>query len=273
MSTRRDFQFAVVVAAFSASSPGCASPARANAGPWRRAVLVELFTSQGCSSCPAADAFVADLPRLGFDRDRVVPLTFHVDYWDDLGWRDPFASRVFTERQRNYAQRGGLSVPLESQSPSGVYTPQMVVNGVVHFSGRQRDLAIDQMKSAAGMAPAFSIEGKATVANGKALLSVQVRNSQGFVAGAAEEWRVWAAMAQRLAQTSVRRGENSDETLTEVAVVRVMPEELPVFAKPMSITLAKPHDVDWNNVEFVVVMQSRNTGHVASVLSLNPSPL
>jgi hypothetical protein len=272
MKTRRELQLAAFAAAFSASAAGCAAPARANEGPWRKAVLVELFTSQGCSSCPAADAFVAELPNLGFGRDRVVPLTFHVDYWDNLGWPDPFASRAFTERQRNYAQRERLSAPIGSQSPSGVYTPQMVIDGSVHFSGRQRKLAVEQMRSAASVIPSFSIEGKATIEGGKALLNVQVRNAQGFVAGAAQEWRVWAALAQQRAQTSVRRGENSGETLTEAAVVRVMSQELQVVAKPMLITLEKPHDVEWNNVEFVVVMQSHTTGQVASVVSLNLSP-
>jgi len=271
MRTRRDFQLAAVAAAFCVSATGCVTPASANPGPWRKAVLIELFTSQGCSSCPAADAFVAQLPNLGFDRDRVVPLTFHVDYWDNLGWPDPFASGSFTKRQRQYALRGRLSAPEGSQSPSGVYTPQMVVDGAVHFSGRQRNLAIDQIRLAAAVVPAFSIEGKATIENGKALLSVQVRNAKGLVTGAAEEWHVWAALAQKRAQTSVHRGENSGETLTEAAVVRVMSEELSIAAKPMSITLTKPQDLDWNNVEFVVVMQSHTTGQVASVVSLNLS--
>src|ERR1700759_5332648 len=74
-------------------------------------VLVELFTSQGCSSCPAADAFVRELPALGLPRARVVPLTFHVDYWNGLGWPDPFSSPAFTERQRRYVDGGFLRGP------------------------------------------------------------------------------------------------------------------------------------------------------------------
>src|SRR5258705_13199030 len=98
----------VVLAALVAA--GCVPAAAATTSPGRT-VLVELFTSQGCSSCPAADAFVRELPSLGMPRARVVPLTFHVDYWDELGWKDAFAAPAFTERQRRYAQAGFLRDP------------------------------------------------------------------------------------------------------------------------------------------------------------------
>src|SRR5207253_2749288 len=79
------------------SAAAGAAPPRPQVQP--HPVLVELFTSQGCSSCPAADAFVRELPGLGLGRERVLPLTFHVDYWDGLGWKDPFAAPAFTQRQ------------------------------------------------------------------------------------------------------------------------------------------------------------------------------
>ena len=82
---------------------------RGAGGPARRGpVLVELFTSQGCSSCPPAERFLGQLPALGFGRDRVIPLTFHVDYWDHLGWPDPFARPAWTARQDWYARAGRL---------------------------------------------------------------------------------------------------------------------------------------------------------------------
>lgn len=80
-------------------------------------VVVELFTSQGCSSCPPADAILAELS----DRDDVIALALHVDYWDYIGWKDVFAMREFTRRQKAYARTGGWKM---------IYTPQMVVNGV-----------------------------------------------------------------------------------------------------------------------------------------------
>ncbi|MBT5374998.1 MAG: DUF1223 domain-containing protein, partial [Rhodospirillaceae bacterium] len=88
-------------------------------------VVVELFTSQGCSSCPPADAFLNDLSR----RDDVIALSLHVDYWDYIGWEDPFATPESTNRQRRYAP------VLAARS---IYTPQMVIDGAAHEVGSKR---------------------------------------------------------------------------------------------------------------------------------------
>ncbi|MCA0247048.1 MAG: DUF1223 domain-containing protein [Proteobacteria bacterium] len=103
------------------AEPGIAKPARKAAaeGPW----AVELFTSQGCNSCPPADTYLGRLSM----RPDIVALSFHVDYWDYIGWKDPFASRETTERQRAYAR------VLKQRY---VYTPEMVVDGIGHDTGR-----------------------------------------------------------------------------------------------------------------------------------------
>ena len=96
------------VLAICLAAAGCSAPAQGAPAPPKRVVLVELYTSQGCSSCPPADAFVRGLPALGVGRDKVIPLTFHVDYWDRLGWKDPFANPKFTQRGRaSCARRTG----------------------------------------------------------------------------------------------------------------------------------------------------------------------
>ena len=87
-----------------------------------RPVVVELYTSQGCSSCPPADAILAELA----DREDVIALAFHVDYWDYIGWKDIFADPANTLRQRNYARVAGAR---------SVYTPQMIVDGQDHVVG------------------------------------------------------------------------------------------------------------------------------------------
>lgn len=101
-----------LAAAFAACLSLLSAPVLAQSGP----VVVELFTSQGCSSCPAADALMHDLA----ERDDVIPLALHVDYWDYIGWKDKFARPAHTKRQKAYAAQGGRRM---------IYTPQMVING------------------------------------------------------------------------------------------------------------------------------------------------
>ena len=112
------------LAGFGAVAATFALPARATSVTQPSAVL-ELFTSQGCSSCPAADAVLASYA----DRDDVLALAWHVDYWDYLGWRDDMARPAHSARQRAYAENLG----------DGVYTPQVIVNGVLHGVGHRRD--------------------------------------------------------------------------------------------------------------------------------------
>ena len=150
------------IAAASLAWSGCLT-ARAARNEWRRVVLVELFTSEGCSSCPAADAFVRELPALGFPRDKVVPLTFHVDYWDSLGWKDRFGGRDFTARQEWYARSTKLRSPEGEAGLQGLYTPQLIIDGAVHLSGRRRQEAIHEIERAGGQPPVFELKPVATV--------------------------------------------------------------------------------------------------------------
>jgi len=124
---RRTLMTAVAASAFGA---------RVQAAP--KPVVLELFTSQGCSSCPPADALLGELTR----RSGVIALAWHVDYWDHLGWRDPFASRTATARQRAYGRQIG----------GGVYTPALVVDGNAMVVGSQRE-AVEAAIAAAGALP------------------------------------------------------------------------------------------------------------------------
>lgn len=121
---------AVAAAACSGSAPRSPAMDRGDAGAAAKnhgAIVVELFTSQGCSSCPPADRLLTELA--GRERERpVIALAFHVDYWNDLGWRDPFSSASATARQEAYARALGR----------GLYTPQLVVNGRAHAVGSRR---------------------------------------------------------------------------------------------------------------------------------------
>ena len=110
-----------------AVAPGLQAVAQRAPGAQGRPVVIELFTSQSCSSCPPADALLTELARTR--HDDILPLTFHITYWNGLGWRDPFSFPAATDRQRAYATRPG---------EHGVYTPQMVVDGAQSFVGSDR---------------------------------------------------------------------------------------------------------------------------------------
>jgi len=228
-------------------------------------VLVELFTSQGCSACPAAAAVVRELPRLGFGRDRVVPLTFHVDYWDRLGWKDPFSRAAFTDRQSWYASSNQLRSPDGSAGLDGLYTPQMIVDGAVQFSGQRRETAAHEISRAAQRAPAFDLAVRATVRGSTVDLSVDVAGPGSERKD--QDWRLSAALLAREARTPVHRGENAGEVLDEAAVVRALSERtpLPLPRSPARIQLSKPADLTWPAVDLVVFAQSEATREIGAV--------
>jgi hypothetical protein len=249
---------------------GCVRPARGAPAAWNRVVLVELFTSQGCSSCPPADEFVRDLPRRGLGREKVLPLTFHVDYWDDLGWRDPFATPAFTERQRWYADSGRLRPPGGAGGLSGLYTPQMIVGGTVHFSGGQTAVAAAEIARAAGRAPEVDLTGATTRAGDDLTVLLRVAPRAGF--DRAQDWRAVVALSAKSTRTRVLRGENRGETLEEAAVVRALSDRLPIGgpAGPLRLTLRKPADLPWAEVEVVAFVQSETTRQIAVARAFDP---
>jgi hypothetical protein len=161
-------------------------------------VVVELFTSQGCSSCPPADAFLTDLAR---QRRDVLPLAFHVTYWDDLGWKDPYSLDVATARQQAYAR---------SLGSGQVYTPEMVVNGTRGFVGSRRAEGLSEISQAASTS-ARDVPLRVIRAGQALVVSV------GKGAGDADILLVGFDPEH---QTQVGRGENGGHTLLESNIVR-----------------------------------------------------
>ncbi len=182
-------------------------------------VLVELFTSQGCSSCPPAEAWLNREGMELFRQGRILPLAFHVDYWDYLGWKDPFSSGTFTQRQRVYAQA------LASDS---LYTPEMVVGGQVGFVGSDGDRARDEI-AAAGKSTTGTIQLK-KIAYGKEL---EITLPPGFPE---QGMRLYLAVFENGLTTQVARGENAGRTLMENFVVRRL-VEIPIKAGPLRVPL------------------------------------
>jgi len=171
-----------------------AIPFAAMAG--ERPVVVELFTSQGCSSCPPADRFLTELAQ----RPDVLPLAFHVTYWNSLGWPDPFSMEAATQRQAQYGARFG----------DGSYTPEMVVDGKKGLVGSDRDAA-----EAAIAAAQARDRTAATVSASRQGGHMSIRVGAGTGSG-----RVILVGFDPEHRTAVGRGENSGRTLVESNIVR-----------------------------------------------------
>jgi hypothetical protein len=218
--------------------------------------VVELFTSEGCSSCPAADDVLSELARTT-DR-RVYPLAFHVDYWDSLGWPDRFASPDNTSRQRTYALSFGRG---------GLYTPQMVVNGTEEFTGSDRARA----KSAV----THAIARPASV---KLMLHPRSRGSNALaveyeVAGAPAGALLNVAIVERAASTSVLAGENAGRTLHHANIVRSF-STATIGSPTGSITVRLPSPLPHEEGEVVVyVQESSGTNGGRPILGAARAPL
>jgi len=228
----------------------------AHASEARVPVLVELFTSEGCSSCPPADAFLQkldhDQPISGAD---IVVLSEHVDYWDELGWKDPYSSRLFTDRQAAYGQRFGLRT---------VYTPQMVVDGASEFVGNDSRLAEKAFSKAVS----------------KAKIGIRfssVSTEPGFVRAHLEtdslpaelglrEGEVYVALALDHAETQISRGENSGRKLTYTSVLRTLERVGTLragenFSKDIHLKLERGSNLQ--NLRLIAFVQEPGYGKVA----------
>lgn len=185
-----------------------AARAGSGAGPERVPVLVELFTSEGCSSCPPADVLLARLQRTQpVDGAEIVPLELHVDYWNHLGWRDPFSDGAFSDRQKAYASRFGTG---------RIYTPQLVVDGAMELVGSDEPRARRAVELAARK-PKGRLELQAERGAGDAV-SVRVKTSSlPPFAGTAD---VVLALVEDGLASDVTRGENEGRRLPHTAVVR-----------------------------------------------------
>jgi len=207
--------------------------------------VVELFTSQGCSSCPAADAI---LKTYADSRD-VIALSYPVDYWDYLGWKDTLANPRFTERQRAYAKTRG---------DGAIYTPQIVVDGVAHVAGNQRG-EIDRVietnwpKFSGMQVPVrFWMQGSAII----------------IQAGAApdgkdlKEATIWFAVVQKRAEVKVGKGENGGRTLSYTNVVRELAPIGMWQGQPLNIRLARTAILHPDTEALAVLIQQGDGGPI-----------
>jgi len=229
-------------------------------------VVVELFTSEGCSSCPPADALLAKVDSDERLRDaEIIALEEHVDYWDSLGWRDPFSARQWTGRQEEYARSFGNE---------GVYTPQMVVDGRTEFVGSSESKMRSAIDEAARRPKAEIVLSKLNTAGEEVRLQIE---AQMLPAEAKRDSEVWLGVTETGLHSSVKAGENKGEDLHHAAVVRSLGKvgearagETMAFSGEQRVVL----DPRWKreNLRLVVFLQDPRSKHIlgASAVRLMP---
>lgn len=207
--------------------------------------VVELFTSQGCSSCPPADQLLSEIVDDTYMGVEVIGLSFHVDYWDYLGWKDPFASEEFTERQSKYASK------LKSRQ---VYTPQMILNGKLQFVGSRRS----------------SLNENLNKVKPQSLKKLQIQiteNSNSTIKlsfnppGTGNAYQI--AIVEKDLSRNVSDGENKGKTLTHDNVVR----SFKTVKEGSETSISIPEDCDLSKISLVVFEQNLNSYEILSAIS------
>jgi hypothetical protein len=189
--------------------------------------VVELFTSQGCSSCPNADAALGRLIK----REDIVALSFSVDYWDYLGWKDTLASPKFSERQRAYGKVRG---------DGAIYTPQVIVNGVAHVNGSDEDKIGRLIDKTSKALAASRVPIKLSEHKNKLVVDVGSASNE----TPAKEATLWLAVIAKSVTVPIERGENQGKTVTYQNVVR---ELIPIGT--------------WNGAQMTVKLERQSFMH------------
>ncbi len=218
------------------------APSPATAG--ERLTVVELFTSQGCPLCPPADAFLGELTK----RDDVLALSFHVGYWDYIGWTDPFSKPAYTKRQEKYLDRFGLPY---------VFTPQAVVDGRLHASGNRQDNILRNIKKA-GELERGRIDVELTrVSEGR--VRIRIPEPEAVYRGEAE---IILIRFDEKKETVVTHGENAGKTLINYNVVRIMRPVADWNGKAVDM-VQRLVDLDSPGGDFcAVIIQERTQGRI-----------
>jgi hypothetical protein len=229
-----------------------------NSQPAGVPVIVELFTSEGCSSCPPADALLAKLEaQQPVANAQVIAFEEHVDYWNNQGWMDPFSAKEWTARQQEYAA---------SLGSGNVYTPQMVINGQAEFVGSREQQARQAIEGAASRARAdVSLTPGPSGKKGHAQFIVSVGKLTRSKGGDAPE--VWLAITEAGLHSNVTRGENAGEDLHHASVVRVLRKmgvADPGKEISFSSSLSLPLDPAWNprNLHAVAFVQEKSSRRI-----------
>jgi len=209
--------------------------------------VVELFTSQGCSSCPPADRLLTKMAR----DPQAIALSLPVDYWDYIGWKDTLASPAFAKRQKEYAAVRG---------DGRIYTPQAVVDGLIHVVGSNRRELVAAARRAYGSSGALSVHLSLEKKNGKFVAEIGPANA------AAKEGSLWLLRVARRRTVEVRSGENAGRKLTYTNVVRTIEMFGRWNGEPDQFTVPSP-DLNAHADAFVVLLQAGTPMRPGAILA------
>lgn len=246
----------IALSALAFQSAGVTPPdnaaAQTNPNETKPGILVELFTSEGCSSCPPADELLRKLDSQATQGDRqIVVLGEHVDYWDRTGWRDRFSSHEYTDRQEEYARRFHTSGP---------YTPQIVVDGERELVGNDARLLQTTLRELSAQAKA-NLRITAEILNHDEL---RVKLDTGPLPGSAKHADLYVAVADNSDETQVGGGENSGRRLRHVAVLRSLQRVAKVEQQgaQQEFRIRLPKSDRTGNMRLIAFLQESNNGAV-----------
>lgn len=203
--------------------------------------VLELFTSQGCSSCPPADALLGKLSKT---KD-VLALTLPVNYWDHLGWRDTLAKDTFTKRQYAYAQMRG---------DRQIYTPQLVVNGMVHVIGSQEDEIEAARKSTARTLASFAVPLKIVARDGK----LHIETGAAPAGSKHRSGKISIVYYASSVTVEIGRGENNGRNVTYTNVVRNISPAGPWSGETSKLAIEIPHESNFDSA--AILLQADDSG-------------
>lgn len=208
--------------------------------------VIELFTSEGCSSCPAADKLLSEIIlKSALDEKPVYALAFHVTYWDRLGWKDKYGDRAYSERQGNYAMAFGKQ---------NVYTPQMIINGTNEFTGSNKSKAYKGIETALATSAEATINIQSRYSNVNNILNVDFK-----VENASDHHLLNLAIVEKDLVSNIGRGENKGRTLRHDNVVRHF-TNLDINGKNSgNVNLHLSEDINLKNASLIAYLQHKHT--------------
>jgi hypothetical protein len=212
--------------------------------------VLELFTSQGCSSCPPADELLGQYVKK--ENEAILPLSFHVDYWNYLGWKDIFSSAVFSERQKKYAAIFNLQ---------SVYTPQIVINGNKEYVGSNGTAIAGAVQLALQQNASVQISAETIIKENVVFINYTLNGNY-------KNNLLNIAVVETKASVPVKAGENSGAVLTDYNIVRSWNVISAIFSKNKT-EIELPKGLPLNNEKLILYMQDRNTYAITGAVKLN----